>query len=116
MAGRQPRRQHRRSQLHRIAVLKRTIHLCAPEVRKGRVAVEEAGSAAILHYGNIGLHHHAAGAYAFPNQCASGHVIPMGMADQKDLDVHETEAECARQLIIGTEDSSPALIRTCLLQ
>jgi len=82
-----------------IAVVQNPIDLRRLEERTRRFTVLKVTPAAVLDYRHIAFHHHVLRARQLFDERAAGTVIEVGMADQQDLDVAETESEALHILL-----------------
>ena len=78
---------------HGVAVVEDAVDMCWREVHGGICAVVEVRFAAGLDYGDIGVHDVIPGSGELLDAGASGAVVIVGVADEKDFDVAEFEAE-----------------------
>ncbi len=93
MPRREVRDEHCAAKLHLVAIVQDTIYLSRPIQKSGIVAVSKVTLAAGFHHANVRIHHHVHRAGLLFDHRAPGIVIPVRVADQKNLCVLELESE-----------------------
>src|SRR6516225_3137907 len=90
--------QRRVSELHFVAVVKHSIHFRRLVEGAGRIAVTKIALAASFDLRHVGVHYHVVRTGQLLDERAPRAVVPMGMADQQDLDIVKMESQLLNAL------------------